>query len=257
MNKFDLLDKSILGNTDQISSERYFVTMFTLLAAFILLLLCIVHIYMELEIAPVILAGSSSITLFGLYYLVRFKNYLLLPKTILTIGGLIMLDFTWYVKFLSNGPVLFFIMIFAALVIWVWKGRLLIILLTLYFVNLAVLFYIDYTSPDYLFEYPVHQTKSIDIFISLFFYSSLLIIILYLIKRKFIRQKEKTSEINDLYLGIFNNTTIGLYQTTPDGKVLSANPELIKMLNFSSLEELLQRDLTQGSYVDISKKKGV
>jgi hypothetical protein len=74
-----------------------------------LLGLCFVHILMGLKIAPVILAGSSSLVMIGLYYFVRFRNCLYIPKVILTGLGLLMLDFTWYSKFLSNGPVLFYL----------------------------------------------------------------------------------------------------------------------------------------------------
>ncbi len=254
MKKFELIEKSILGDTDQISSERYFVTMFTLVISVFLLVLCFVHLYMGLKTAPVLLAGSSSILMLGLYYFVRFQNFLLIPKIILTVGGLIMLDLTWYSKFLSNGPVLLFILIFAALVIWVWKGKQLIILTAFYFTNLAVLFYIDYNAPEYLFKYPSSHTRSIDIYLSFFLYSLLLIFLLYIFKREFLRQKEKVNEVNNLYYGLISNTTIGLFQTTPAGKILSANPALIKMLNFDSLKDLLQRDLTKGSYVDIDKR---
>ena len=254
MKKFELIEKSILGNTGQISSERYFITITTLVASLFLLIICFVHICTGLKIAPVFLAGSSSILMLVLYYFVRFQNCLIIPKTILTVGGLIMLDFTWYSKFLSNGPVLFFILIFAALVIWVWNGKQVLILMAFYFTNLAVLFYIDYNAPEYLFKYPSLQTRSIDIFLSFFLYSFLLIFLLYFLKREFLRQKEKINEANSLYFGLFRNTTIGLFQTTPAGKILSANPALMKMLNFDSLEDLLHRDLNNNFYVEIDKR---
>lgn len=69
-----------------------------------------------------------------------------------------------------------------------------------------------------------------------------------------IKAKEKAEESKDLYFGLFNNSTIGLYQTTPSGQILSANNSLIKMLKFDSLKDLLQRDLTKGSYVDENKR---
>jgi PAS domain S-box-containing protein len=254
MKKLESLEKSILGDTNQISSERYFVTVTTLVASFILLILSFVHFFMELSIIPVILSGSSSILMLVLYYFVRFQNYLLIPKIILTVGGLILLDFTWYSKFLSNGPVLFFILIFAALVIWVWSGKQLSLLMAFYFINLAVLFYVDNNAPEYLFRYPETKSRSIDIFLSFFFYSILLISLLYFIKREFVKQNCKLSEVNNLYFGLVSNTTIGLYQSTPSGQVLSANPALIKMLNFNSLEDLLQRDLSKGSYLEINKR---
>ena len=175
---------AIVGDIDQISSERYFVTLTTFVAAIFLFLLCAIHVLMDLKLAPVILAGSSSIVMLGLYYFVRFRSCLYIPKVILTGLGLIMLDFTWYSKFLSNGPVLFFILIFAALVIWVWEGKCLVILLTFYFLNLLVLGIIDSNAPEFLFKYPDPNKRSFDIYLSFFLYSSLLIFLLYVINGK-------------------------------------------------------------------------
>jgi signal transduction histidine kinase len=153
---------------------------------------------MGLKVAPVILAGSSSIVMLGLYYFVRFRKCLYIPKVILTGLGLIMLDLTWYSKFLSNGPVLFFILIFAALVIWVWQGKCLAVLLVFYFLNLALLGIIDSHAPAYLFNYPDPNKRSLDIFLSFFLYSSLLIILLLFIKREFIRQRENAIKSDKL-----------------------------------------------------------
>ncbi len=51
---------------------------------------------------------------------------------------------------------------------------------------------------------------------------------------------------------LFENSTIGIYRTTPDGKVLMANPALLKMLGYSSLKELqkinLEKDLDERIY---------
>jgi PAS domain S-box-containing protein len=44
---------------------------------------------------------------------------------------------------------------------------------------------------------------------------------------------------------IFEDAVIGLYRTTPDGHILMANPAMIKMLGFSSFEELAAINLEQ------------
>ncbi len=198
MYRFKSVWRSLFGDLDQISSEKYFVTLTSFTAAVFLLILCLVHIFMGLKIAPVILAGSSSIVMLGLYYFLRFRNCLYIPKVILTVLGLIMLDITWYSKYLSNGPVLYFIFIFAALVIWVWEGKCLVILLIFYFLNLAFLAFIDANAPPYLLQYPDPDKRSLDIYLSHFLYSSLLILLLYVVKKEFVRQKEKAMKSDKL-----------------------------------------------------------
>ncbi len=44
------------------------------------------------------------------------------------------------------------------------------------------------------------------------------------------------------------NTQLGIYRTTPDGRILMANPALVQMLGFSSFEELASRNLEEGGY---------
>jgi PAS domain S-box-containing protein len=47
------------------------------------------------------------------------------------------------------------------------------------------------------------------------------------------------------YRDLFENAPIGIYRTTPDGRMLVANPALIHMLGYSSFEELAQYNLDE------------
>jgi len=55
-------------------------------------------------------------------------------------------------------------------------------------------------------------------------------------------------ESEERFHSLYENSTVGLYRTTPDGRILLANPTLVKMLGFSSFEELAQRKLEQEGY---------
>ena len=57
--------------------------------------------------------------------------------------------------------------------------------------------------------------------------------------------KESEKEFKSLY----ENATIGLYRTNPDGKILMANNALIKLLGFSSFKELASRNLEKEGYI--------
>lgn len=59
---------------------------------------------------------------------------------------------------------------------------------------------------------------------------------------------------------IFQNTTIGVYQTTPAGKVTEANTPLVKMLGYDSLEDMQSHNLEDDELIEqrdrnIFKKK--
>jgi signal transduction histidine kinase len=172
--------------------------MVCLTASIFLFVLSIFHLIGGLHPAPVFLAGSSSIVTLFLYFLIRFKKCLFIPKLILTVFGLILLDLTWYVKFLSLGPVLYFIFAFGALVIWVWEGRSLIVMITLYFLNILALFLIEYLSTDFEFSYESLNQRSIDIYLSFFLYSILLISILVRVKAVFQQQRSRAVRSDNL-----------------------------------------------------------
>jgi len=58
-----------------------------------------------------------------------------------------------------------------------------------------------------------------------------------------------TTEIN--YRSLFDNASEGIYQTTPDGAFLAANPAVARILGFNSVEELLRErtDIANQGYV--------
>jgi PAS domain S-box-containing protein len=47
---------------------------------------------------------------------------------------------------------------------------------------------------------------------------------------------------------ILDNTPVGIYRTTPDGRILLANPALVRMLGYSSFEELAVRNLEKEGF---------
>ncbi len=65
------------------------------------------------------------------------------------------------------------------------------------------------------------------------------------------RQKaEKSlSESEERFRSLYLNAIVGIYRTSPDGKILMANPALVSMLGYASFEELKKIDLTQEGFV--------
>lgn len=50
------------------------------------------------------------------------------------------------------------------------------------------------------------------------------------------------------FRGIFDHAAIALYRTTPDGRILMANPALLRLLGYQSLEELARRNLNEEGF---------
>jgi PAS domain S-box-containing protein len=62
------------------------------------------------------------------------------------------------------------------------------------------------------------------------------------------RSEAAIRESEERFRGIFENTMVGLYRTTPDGRILMANAALVGMLGYASFEELARRNLEEEGY---------
>jgi PAS domain S-box-containing protein len=73
------------------------------------------------------------------------------------------------------------------------------------------------------------------------------------IKRK--RSEDALRESEERFRSLFENAAIGLYRTTPDGKILVANPKIMQMLGYSRFDDLAKLNLMiEDIYVDMSRQ---
>jgi PAS domain S-box-containing protein len=55
--------------------------------------------------------------------------------------------------------------------------------------------------------------------------------------------EEALRQSEERYRTLFENAPVGIYRTTPDGRILAGNPALVRMLGYSSFEELAHTNL--------------
>jgi PAS domain S-box-containing protein len=63
--------------------------------------------------------------------------------------------------------------------------------------------------------------------------------------RHYKKVKKALHESEGRYRQLFENVPIGIYRTTPDGRIIDANPALVKMAGFGSFAEMAQLNLNQ------------
>jgi len=68
-------------------------------------------------------------------------------------------------------------------------------------------------------------------------------------------RRKKLRESEERFRSLYENSTIGLYRTSPDGKIILGNPTLVKMLGYSSFEELAARNLEQDGFEPSYERK--
>lgn len=73
-------------------------------------------------------------------------------------------------------------------------------------------------------------------------------------------------ESEERFRTLYENATVGLYRTTPDGRILLANPALLRMLGYDSFEEIAPLNLepdglgpeySRASFKDLLEKEGL
>ena len=63
------------------------------------------------------------------------------------------------------------------------------------------------------------------------------------------RKYEKIlTESEERFRSLYENTTIGLYRTTPDGEIILANPALVNMLGYNNFDELARLNLEKEGF---------
>ena len=70
------------------------------------------------------------------------------------------------------------------------------------------------------------------------------------------RLEEELRESEKQYKDLFQNSPTGIYRTTPDGRILMANPALIRMLGYSSFDDLAAHNLEkEGGFQPVHYRK--
>ncbi len=71
------------------------------------------------------------------------------------------------------------------------------------------------------------------------------------------KAEKELREAEEKYRNIFDNSAEGIYQTTPDGRVLTANPAAARILGYDSPEEAIAsvKNLAKDLYVDSSRRE--
>ena len=69
------------------------------------------------------------------------------------------------------------------------------------------------------------------------------------------QMEDELEKSEERYRNLFENSPLGIYRTTPDGKILMANPALVRMLNFHSYEELAMHNLEEEEFESNYKRR--
>jgi PAS domain S-box-containing protein len=61
-------------------------------------------------------------------------------------------------------------------------------------------------------------------------------------------------ESEERFRNLYDNITIGIYRTTPGGQIILANPAIVRMLRYDTIEELQARNLEEQRFEPASER---
>lgn len=70
-----------------------------------------------------------------------------------------------------------------------------------------------------------------------------------------VRAEDALKKSREMYRNLFNDIPIGIYRTTLDGRIILANPALVKMLGYSTMNELKQINLNEDGFLDRNERQ--
>ena len=62
------------------------------------------------------------------------------------------------------------------------------------------------------------------------------------------KNKENKQKSEERFRSLYQNSSVGMYRTSPDGKIILANPALVKILGYSSFDEMSKKILLRDGY---------
>lgn len=63
------------------------------------------------------------------------------------------------------------------------------------------------------------------------------------------------SENEERFRGLYENATVGIYRSTPDGRLLMCNPAMLQMIGYSSFDEIKDLKIAEFGYINPADRK--
>jgi len=261
INKLVFFQTKIIGNDQDFSLENKIYNAACSIAVIISAIGLVWNYYLNLSKINYISYSFILVIYSALYYYGRFKKHQY--NSYIVISTLLILSITWFTTEGSNGSTLIMYLVAIIFFLAISKKKFHFKYLLITFFNIVILYILENQFyKELIITYPSIEAREADINFTYFISFIFIFLFLNFFKRKYeseritIRNQGKELEDNKLlFKSLFNNATIGLYQTTPEGKILTVNPTILKILKFDTIEEVLKRDISKRSYVNEEQRE--
>jgi len=239
------ISQYFFNKPDEIGFENYLVLVLSLLVASIGIIATIINIVLGLGIYLILATFLPTLIFIGIYFYSDNNRKNVLSKYLLITLTILLLDIQWFMNYGSMGPVLYLFVVLESFIIVFFVKKEQLFFTALIFVNVTVLFIIEYLKPEILGQYQNLNIRLLDIYLGMLIYLSLGIFLLKIAFKFFISQREKALLADRLKSAFLANMSHEI--RTPMNGILGF-AELLKKPNLSG-------DLQQ-KYIDIIERSG-
>ena len=239
------ISKYFFKSPDDIGLDNYLVLVICFFTAILGILGTIINIIISMGWVA-ILSTFVPTALFTPVYLIGWKKEkYIFSKYIIILVSIILLDFQWFINFGSSGPILYLYVIVESFIIIFFVKKERTILTLFVFINVTLLFFIEYRFPGIIGKYPGESARLLDLYWGLLIYLFISILLLNIALKFYKSQQEKAQLADKLKSAFLANMSHEI--RTPMNGILGF-AELLKEPNLSGDE--------QQEFINIIEKSG-
>jgi signal transduction histidine kinase len=235
----------LFNRPDEIGLDNYMVLAICFFIAVLGILGTVINIFLDLGLLTIMSTIAPVVIFTPLYLYSRKTGKYVISKYLLIIVSLVLLNFQWFINFGSSGPILYlFVVVESFIIIFFVKLEKIIFTLAV-FVNVSLLFLIEYLYPGLIGKYSSDSTRLLDLYSGMLIYLFISILLLNLALKFYISQQEKASLSDKLKTAFLANMSHEI--RTPMNGIMGF-AQLLKEPNLTGDE--------QQEYISIIEKSG-
>ena len=235
----------LFKSSDDIGLEDYLILVICFTAAVAGIVGTLTNLLLRLELF-ITLSTAIATLFFGAVYLYsRTTGKFLFSKYFLIISSLVILNFQWFNNYGSYGPVLYLFVATESFILIFFVKLIRVLFSVFVFIDISVLFYIEYSHPGIFGKYAGESTRLADLYSGILIYLFITILLVNIAVRFYQKQKEKAMMADKLKTAFLANMSHEI--RTPMNGILGF-AQLLKDSDLSGKE--------QQEYIGIIERSG-
>ena len=239
------IDQYLFRSPDEIGYDNYLI----MIVCFVIMVLGVLSTLtnLALKLGALMIASTAVLIVIFLpvYLYSRIKGRYITSKYILTVTSLIVINFQWYLNYGSSGPIIFLFVLVEVFILIFFKKLIQYIFSFILFIDVTVLFLVEYYHPGMFGTYPNNFDRLTDLYIGLMIILFLSIFFVNTTIRFYINEQEKAQMADKLKSAFLANMSHEI--RTPMNGILGF-ADLLKNPNLTG-EEMKE-------YIGIIEKSG-